>query len=83
MSPGNLTASKISESGPTWRLWKVAEVAHALGVSRTWVYEHAASGQLPSLRIGGGLRFDPEAIRSYAFEQRRAPAIIPFRKREG
>ena len=65
-----------------FELWKVADVAQALGMSRAWVYEHAASGELPSLRIGGAIRFDPEAIRAYAFRQRQAPAILPFRKRE-
>ena len=65
-----------------WRLWKVDEVAKALGMSRTWVYEHAESGELPCLHLGGALRFDPEAIRSYAFGKRQRPAIVPSAKRE-
>ncbi len=51
-------------------------------MSRTWVYEKAESGELPSLRLGGALRFDPEAVRSYAFGHSRSPAVLPFRKRE-
>jgi excisionase family DNA binding protein len=65
-----------------WRLWKVQDVAKALGMSRTWVYEKAESGELPSLHLGGALRFDPEAIRSYAFGKGRPSAVLPFRKRE-
>lgn len=79
MSTTHKTRASLVEG---WRLWTVNEVADRLGMSRTWVYEHAASGELPCLHIGGALRFDPEAIRAYAFEQRRSPAILPFRKRE-
>ncbi len=76
------TGPQRSAPSEFWRLWKVDEVAKALGMSRTWVYEHAESGELPSLRLGGALRFDPEAIRLYAFNQRRTPAILPFQKRQ-
>jgi hypothetical protein len=33
-----------------WRLWKVADVSRALGMSRTWVYEKAESGKLLSAK---------------------------------
>jgi excisionase family DNA binding protein len=76
------TGSQKAPSPEAWRLWKVQDVARALGMSRTWVYEKAESGELPSLHLGGALRFDPEAIRTYAFGLRRGQAVLPFRKRE-
>ena len=42
------------------RLLKPAEVAERLGVSRTWLYEAARTGRIPSIRLGddnGPLRF--------------------------
>ena len=53
-------------SNEEWELWTWREVARALKVSRSWIYAKAESGHLPSLRIGGMLRFDPAAIRSFA-----------------
>jgi excisionase family DNA binding protein len=47
-------------------LWDAHDVAAYLKVSRSWVYQRAEAGQLPCLRIGGLLRFDPVAIRAYA-----------------
>ena len=47
-------------------LWDVADVSRFLKASRSWVYHRAESGELPCLRIGGLLRFEPDAIRSYA-----------------
>lgn len=52
-------------TGSQERLWKVKDVAAYLQVSQSWVYQHAASGVLPSLKIGGLLRFDPTAIRNW------------------
>ena len=47
-------------------LWTVADVAVFLQSSRSWVYHRAESGLLPCLRIGGLLRFSPEAVRAHA-----------------
>jgi excisionase family DNA binding protein len=47
-------------------LWTANEVASYLRVSRSWVYHRAESGELPCLRVGGLVRFDPEAIRAFA-----------------
>jgi predicted DNA-binding transcriptional regulator AlpA len=47
-------------------LWNADDVATFLKVSRSWVYQHAASGLLPKMKIGGNLRFDPRAIREWA-----------------
>ncbi len=47
-------------------LWDADDVATFLKVSRSWVYQHAASGRLPHLKFGGHLRFNPSAIRKWA-----------------
>ncbi|QRK05247.1 helix-turn-helix domain-containing protein [Archangium violaceum] len=41
------------------------DVSTYLQVSTSWVYQRSASGELPSLKIGGLLRFDPSAIRNW------------------
>ena len=61
-------------------LWAAADVANYLRVSRSWVYQRAEAGELPCLRMGGLLRFDPETVRAYA--RGTAPKgarILPFR----
>ncbi len=47
-------------------LWDAKDVATYLKASRSWVYQKAEGGELPCLRIGGLLRFDPATIRAYA-----------------
>ena len=44
-------------------LWDARDVASYLKASRSWVYHQAEAGQLPCLKIGGLLRFDPEVIK--------------------
>jgi len=47
------------------RLLTPAEVARRLGVSRSWLYEAAKDGRVPSLRLGGPggpLRFVEEDL---------------------
>ena len=54
-------------------LLKPAEVAARLGVSRTWLYEAARAGRIPSIRIGGRegpLRFVPEDLQRWIDEAR-------------
>jgi len=41
------------------------QVAELLGVHENWVYDQAASGELPSYKIGGTRRFDPDDLRSW------------------
>jgi excisionase family DNA binding protein len=55
-------------------LLKPAQVAARLAVSRTWVYDAAKDGRIPSVRIGGEdgpLRFIPEDVEHW-LEQARA-----------
>ena len=44
----------------------VAWVAEFLGVSRSWVYQAAAAGRMPCVRLGALLRFDAFTIRDWA-----------------
>lgn len=48
---------------PDERLWKVSDVARYLGVHVNWVYLHAGR-EVPCIRIGGLLRFDPAAVKA-------------------
>jgi excisionase family DNA binding protein len=40
------------------------ELAKALRVSRSWVYEAARNGGIPCLRVGALLRFDLDEVKS-------------------
>jgi excisionase family DNA binding protein len=54
-------------------LLKPAEVAAQLAVSRTWLYEAAKTGRIPSIRIGGEdgpLRFVPSDLESWLKDAR-------------
>lgn len=53
----------------------VDELAHVLGVSVDWVYEKAASGQLPSYKFGGHRRFRVSEVEDWA--HRHASGRIP------
>jgi excisionase family DNA binding protein len=41
------------------------QVAELLGVHENWVYDQAASGELPSYKIRGTRRFDPDELRGW------------------
>lgn len=47
------------------RLWTVPEVADFLRLHPKTIYDMAARGDLPCLRIGGRLRFDPSDIATW------------------
>jgi len=54
---------------------KVADLAGILGVDDKHIYRLAARGQIPSFRIGGAVRFDPQEVAEwlrakYGFETR-------------
>jgi excisionase family DNA binding protein len=50
----------------------VRQVAELLGVHENWVYDQAAGGALPSYKIGGTRRFDPDELRAWIAERRGA-----------
>ena len=47
-------------------LWNAKDVARYLSASRSWVYDQAEAGLLPSLKVGGLLRFVPARVRAWA-----------------
>ena len=56
-------------------LLRPGDVAKDLAVSRTWVYDAANAGRIPSIRIGGEqgpLRFVPEDLDRWIDEARKA-----------
>jgi excisionase family DNA binding protein len=60
-------------------LWTAMDVATYLAVSKSWVYLHAEAGDLPSLRFGGVVRFDPAAIRAFARgEKQPGTTVVAF-----
>jgi len=58
----------------------VRQVAELLGVHENWVYDQAASGELPSYKIGGTRRFDPDELRGWIAGQREAERKQPERR---
>jgi excisionase family DNA binding protein len=44
---------------------KVAEVAKLLGVTPQHIYKMAARGSIPSFRISGSVRFDPDDVATW------------------
>ena len=46
-------------------LWTAADVARFLRVGRNRPYELAERGELPCIRIGQRLRFDPSKVREF------------------
>ena len=46
------------------------QVAELLGVHENWVYDQAACGELPSYKLGGTRRFDPDELRGWIAEHR-------------
>ncbi|HZH18376.1 MAG TPA: helix-turn-helix domain-containing protein [Archangium sp.] len=60
-------------------LWDANDVARFLKASRSWVYQQAQAGQLPCVKIGGLLRFEPEAIRTFIKGQGASGRrVVPF-----
>jgi excisionase family DNA binding protein len=57
---------------------KVAEVAELLGVTPQHIYKMAASGRIPSFRISGSVRFDPDEVASW-LKEKQAPAAASQR----
>jgi len=50
-------------------LLKVSEAARLLGVSKSTAYIMAAKGELPTIRIRGGLRVPADALRAWIVEK--------------
>ncbi len=50
-------------------LLRPIEAAEAIGIGRSKVYELLASGELPSIRIGGSVRVPVDALRAWIDRQ--------------
>lgn len=50
-------------------LYRPAEAADAIGVSRSRIYELIASGEVPSVRVGRTLRVPVDALRRWVEQQ--------------
>jgi excisionase family DNA binding protein len=50
-------------------LMKITEVARALGVSKSTVYTMIAKGEIPSIRIRGGLRVSSAGLTQWIEEK--------------
>ena len=57
------------------------QVAALLGVHENWVYDQAASGVLPSYKIGGTRRFLPDELRGWISEHRERESAREPRQR--
>ena len=57
---------------------KVAEVAKLFGVTPQHIYKMAASGSIPSFRISGSVRFDPDEVAAW-LKEKQAPAAASQR----
>lgn len=70
-------------------LLKPSQLAAQLGVSRSWLYDAAKAGRIPSIRVGGDegpLRFVAEDIRRWIDDARAAwrpgQPTVPTRRLE-
>lgn len=59
------------------------QVAELLGVHENWVYDRAASGDLPSYKIGGIRRFVREQVLEWIGEQRETGRDPKLAERRG
>lgn len=68
-------------------LWTATDVAAFAKTSKSWVYQKAAAGLLPCLKLGGLLRFDPLAIKRFflsgSHAERKVIPLNPNSSREG
>jgi excisionase family DNA binding protein len=69
------TAFQGSALPPDEMLWTAREVAKHLRASISWVYKAAERGELPCIRLGAMLRFDPAVIRTWLGSRATAPAV--------
>ncbi len=69
---------------------KVTELCELLGVDDKHIYRMAARGALPSFRVGGAVRFDPQEVAKwlrskYGMEprvDRKLPEQVRFARRQ-
>jgi excisionase family DNA binding protein len=57
------------------------QVAELLGVHENWVYEMAASGELPSYKLGGTRRFDRDEVHGWIADHRTTERPVKRRQK--
>jgi excisionase family DNA binding protein len=55
------------------RLLSVDEVCEVLGMSKSWVYRHIRSGNIPSVRLGGSIKVKRADLAEYLEKHRYLP----------
>jgi excisionase family DNA binding protein len=69
-----MSAESVTKSSSDLSILKPSEVASLLRVSRAWIYQAAADGRLPSIRLGDAagapLRFVREDIEAWIADAR-------------
>jgi len=63
----------LSSPGVLESLLDALGAAAYLNLSVSWVYKAAERGELPCLRIGSALRFEPESLRAWVKTKARQP----------
>ena len=58
------------------KLWVAKDVANFGQCSMSWVYKAAERGEIPCIRIGSMLRFDPIAVKRF-FHASTSSAVVP------
>lgn len=66
--------NKSSSSSPpddlvTVHLVDIAEMAHILGVHKSWLYERTRFNQIPCVRLGRYVRFEPHVVLAHFKEK--------------
>ncbi len=62
------------QEAPTQRLLlRIPEVAKALGLGRTKIYELIDAGELPVIRVGRAVRVSVSAVQKWVEEQNNQP----------
>ena len=62
------TAGRTEGARTMERMLTAREIANSLGVHENWVYDRAASGELPSYKLGGNRRFRPSEVEAWVNE---------------
>ena len=63
---------------PAERLWTSRDVCAFLGVGKNAPNDLARRGELPAMRIGRRLRFDPAAVRAFAERHQHGADVVPL-----
>jgi excisionase family DNA binding protein len=61
----NLSQNLIQKLEARRGAMKVTDLTELLGVDDKHIYRMAARGQLPSFRVGGAVRFDPQEVANW------------------